>query len=87
MCTYFKTETDTAQNLIDDFFLTLAVRKDPSTGRISIEKKYGGTGILSEKMEALHGELNKREGAATSSYSAKVNFLQYIHFVLVAKNH
>ena len=26
MCTYFKTETDVAQNLIDDFFLTLTVR-------------------------------------------------------------
>ena len=26
MCKYFKTETDAAQNLIDDFFLTLTVR-------------------------------------------------------------
>ena len=26
MCTYFKTETDVAQNLIDDFFQTLTVR-------------------------------------------------------------
>ena len=27
MCLYFKKETDAAQNLIDDFFLTLAVRR------------------------------------------------------------
>ena len=26
MCTYFKIETDLAQNLIDDFFLILTVR-------------------------------------------------------------
>ena len=26
MCTYFKTKTDAAQNLIDKFFLTLTVR-------------------------------------------------------------
>ena len=27
MCTYFKAETTVAQNLIDDFFLTLTVRR------------------------------------------------------------
>ena len=32
--------------------------------------------LLSEKMEALHAELNERAEAATSSYSAEVNFLQ-----------
>ena len=26
MCPYFNTKTDAAQNLIDDFFLTLTVR-------------------------------------------------------------
>ena len=77
MCTYFNTETDATQNLIDDFFSTLAVRR-PSIGRILSEKKYGGTGLLSEKTEALHAELNKRTEAATSSYFAEFEFLQFI---------
>ena len=38
-------------------------------------------------MEALYAELNERAEAATSSYSATGNFLQYIYFVLMAKNH
>ena len=42
-----------------------------------MKKKDGGTGLVSEKMESLHVELNERAEAATSSYSA----------VLVAKNH
>ena len=46
----------------------------------------GGTGLLSEKAEALHAELNERVEAATSSYSAAVDFLQYIYSVLVATN-
>ena len=44
-------------------------------------------GILSEETETLHAELNKRVEAATRSYSAAVDFLQYIYLVLVAKNH
>ena len=44
-------------------------------------------GILSEETETLHAELNKRAEAATCSYSAAVDFLQYIYLVLVAKNH
>ena len=68
------------------FFLTLAVWR-PSIGRILIEKKYGGTRLLFEKTEALHAELSKRPEAATSSYSAEVDFLQYIYSVLMAKNH
>ena len=47
----------------------------------------GVQGLLSEKSEALHAELNERAEAATSSYSAEVKFLQYIYSVLVAKNH
>ena len=47
----------------------------------------GGTGLISEKPEALCTELNERAEAATSSYSATGDFLQYIYFVLVAKNH
>ena len=59
----------------------------PSIGRILTENKYGGTGLFSKKTEALHAELNEIADAATSSYSAAVDFLQYIHLVLVAKNH
>ena len=33
-------------------------------------------GLLSEKTDALHAELNERAEAATSSYSAEVDFLQ-----------
>ena len=43
-------------------------------------------GLLSEKTEALHAELNKRAEAASSSCFA-VDFLQYIYLMLVAKNH
>ena len=68
-------------------FLQLWLSEDPSIGRILSEKKYGGMGLLSEKPEALHAELNKGAEVATSSYSAEVDFLQYIFSVLVAKNH
>ena len=37
--------------------------------------------------EALYAELNEIVEEATSSYSATDEFLQYIHSVLVAKNH
>ena len=37
--------------------------------------------------KALHAELKERAEAATSKYSAEVDFLQYIYSVLVAKNH
>ena len=52
-----------------------------------MEKKYGITGLISEKAEALYAELNERAEAATSNYSATTDFLQYIYSVLVAKNH
>ena len=48
---------------------------------------YGGTGLISEKVQALYAEINERVEAATSGYSATCNFLQYIYSVLVAKNH
>ena len=38
-----------------------------------------GTMLISEKTEALYAELNKRAEAATSSYSATGDFLQYIY--------
>ena len=50
------------------------------------EKNYGGTGLISEKTEALYIELNGRAEAATSSYSAPGDILQNIYSVLVAKN-
>ena len=86
MCTYFKTDTDAAQNLIDDFFLTLTVR-GPFHRKDFKWKKYGGTGLISEKTEAMYAELNESAEAVTSSYSATGDFLQYIYSVLVTKNH
>ena len=56
-------------------------------GRILSGGRYGSTGLLSEETEALRAKLSKRAEAATSSYSAEVDFLQYIYLVLVAKNH
>ena len=86
MWPYFKTETDVVQNLIDDFFPTSTVRglfhrKDFRRG------KHVGTGLISEKAEAMHVELKERVEAATNSYSAAAEFLQYIYQVLAAKNH
>ena len=44
---YFKIKTDVSQNhLIDEFFSDFDCR-------ILSEKKYGGTGLISEKTEAL----------------------------------
>ena len=48
---------------------------------------YGGTGLISGKTEGLYTKLNKRAEAATISYSAIGDFLQYIYFLLAAKNH
>ena len=83
---FFKREIDVAQNLMVNFFQTLTVR-----GHFHRKdfrwKKYGGAGLRSEKTEALYAELNKRAEAATSSYSATGDFLQYIYSVLIAKNH
>ena len=61
--------------------------EDHSIGRNLSEKKYGGTGLLSEKTEALYTGHNERVEAATSSYSATGEFLQYFYFVLVVENH
>ena len=48
---------------------------------------YGGTELFSEKTEAMHTELNEIAEAATSSYSATVDFWYYIYSVFVTKNH
>ena len=50
------------------------------------KKKTWGTGLISEKMEALYAELNEIVEAANSSYSVTGKFLQYISSVLVTKN-
>ena len=43
--------------------------------------------LVSEKTEALFEELTERVEAATSSYSATGEFLQYIYPMFVDKNH
>ena len=86
MCTYFKTETDVAQNLIDYFFLTLTVRR-PFHRKDFKWRGNGSMELLSEETEALHAELSKRAEAATSIYSTAADFLQCICLVLVAKYH
>ena len=78
MCTHFKTKTNIAQNLIDEF-LTLTVREPFHTNDFK-SKKYGGTGSISEITEALYAELNKRAETATSSYSVSAIF--YNIFIL-----
>ena len=35
-----------------------------------MKKKCGGTGLISEKTEALYVELNEREEAATNNFSS-----------------
>ena len=79
MCTYFKAEADVVQNLIDNIFFQPRLSEDPSIRRILSEKQIGGMVLLVER--------NERAKAATSSYSAPVDFLQCIYSVLVAKNH
>ena len=62
MCTYFRTESqDVARNLTDNFVSTLTVRKKSEF-------------FFVEKTEAMDPELNDRAKAATSSYSAAVDF-------------
>ena len=91
MDTYFETETDVTQNLIDDFLIVTLTVRGLSIGRVLSEKKggvggRGGTGFLSEKKEALYAEFNERAEAATSSYSTTSNILQYIYSGFLAKS-
>ena len=51
-----------------------------------MKKNMGVRGYFLKK-QVLHAEINEKVEATTSSYSAKVDFLQYIYSVLVAKNH
>ena len=68
------------------FFLTLTVR-GPFHRKDFKWKKYGGTGLISEKTEVLYAELNERAEAATGSYSGTGDSLQHIYSVPVSKNH
>ena len=82
-------------HLLNLFILRVYAKRWPKCARISKEKlmaihwgkKYGGTRLVSEKMEALYAELNETVEAAASSYSASGEFSRYIYSVLVAKNH
>ena len=65
MCTYLNIKTDVAQNLIDDFFLTLTIRGP--FYRKDFKWKKWGYGLISEKTEVLYIELNERAEAATGS--------------------
>ena len=42
--------------------------------------------LIDDFFEALYAELNERAEAATRSYSATDDFLQYIYSFLMAKN-
>ena len=90
MCTYFKTETDVAQNLINDSFLTLTVRgtfqrKDFKWKKI---REYEVNFLKNAKFVRRTFMQNyERAEEATSGYSVTNDFLQYIYSVLVAKNH
>ena len=61
------------------FFLS----EDLSIRRILKVKKYGGTELISEKMEVLHAEFNEKAEAATGSYSVRGDSLQNIYSVPV----
>ena len=50
-------------------------------------KKYGSTGLICEKTEALYAKLRERQEAFTNSYFKTGHFLEYIYSLLVAKNH
>ena len=52
-----------------------------------MKKKYGGTGLISEKPEVLYAELNERAEAATGSYSVTGDSLQYIYSFMKFLSH
>ena len=56
------------------FFLTLTVG-GPFLKKDFKLKKICGTGLISEKTEALYAELNERVEAATTNYSITDDFL------------
>ena len=68
------------------FFLTLTVRRLSHRKDFKL-KKYGGTGLISEKKtEPLFAKLNEEAEAASCSYSATGIFLQCNYSMTLAKN-
>ena len=82
MCTYFKTKTDVAKNMIDDFFLTLTVRGPFHRKDFKWKKKWG-YGVNFWKRLGL----NERVEAAITSYTATGYFSQYVYSMPLTKNH
>ena len=86
MYTYLRAETDIAQNLIVDFFSSFV--GGPFRRKNFKRKKIWGYGVkFWKKKQALYVEFNEEVEAATNSYYAKGDFLQYAYSVLVAKSH
>ena len=68
------------------FFLTLTVRRLSHRKDFKL-KKYGGTGLISEKKtEPLFAKLNEEAEAASCGYSATGIFLQCNYSMTLAKN-
>ena len=82
MCTYFKTETDVAQNLIDDFFFLILPVRGPFHRNDFKSIKIGAMGLLSEKTEALYAEWKQPPAVILQ----QAIFLQCSYSVLAAKN-
>ena len=60
MDTYFETETDVTQNLIDDFLIVTLTVRGLSIGRVLSEKKRGGgTGFFLKKRKLCMQSLTK----------------------------
>ena len=86
MCTYFKTETDVAQNLIDDFFLNLTV-SGPFIGTILSEKKCRGMGLIPKKPKFCKQNLTKERKPSPVVILEHAIFYNVFISVLAAKNH
>ena len=70
------------------FFLYLWLSEDLYIRKsFKWKKKYGSTGLISEKSEVLCEELNERAEAATGSYYVRGDSFQFIDSVPVTKNH
>ena len=67
------------------FFVTLTVRGPFHRKDFKWEKKYGVTGLISEKTEILYAELNKKAEAAFGSYSVTGDSLHYIYSVPILR--
>ena len=72
----------------DQFIFSLTwLSEDLYIRRILNEKKYGVQGQFREKTEALYEGLNEKAEAVIRNYFVTGDFLQYIYYVLVIKNH